>query len=68
MKLIKKAVNEAKSDFTDIINGIVICQNQVNKNKEGYLRCLKEANERTKQDKELIAQEFEILRNLITNQ
>lgn len=67
VKLIKKAINEAKSSFIDVVSQIGSAQNSMTKYKDGFKRTIKEANERNNREKSLVSQEFEILRNNLTN-
>lgn len=65
MKLIKKAINEAKSQFVDVVSQIGAAQNNMNKFKDGFNRAIKEANERNTREKALVNQEFDNLRNAL---
>ena len=67
MKLIKKAINEIKSKFLDVISEIGVGQNNMNKFRDGFQRSVKEARERNSREKALVSQEFELLRNVLTN-
>lgn len=67
MKLIKKAINDAKSEFIDVVSKIGSAQNNMTKYKDGFKRAIKEAHERNTREKSLVSQEFELLRNSLTN-
>ena len=41
VKLIKKAINEAKSQFVDVVSQIGAAQNNMNKFKDGFNRAIK---------------------------
>ena len=58
VKLIKKAINEAKSNFIDVVSQIGSAQNSMNKYKDGFKRSIKEAVERNTREKSLVSQEF----------
>ena len=67
MKLIKKAINEAKGEFIDVVSQIGAAQNSMTKFKDGFRRTIKEAVDRNNREKSLVSQEFELLRNALTN-
>lgn len=56
VKLIKKAINEAKSDFLDVISKIGSSQNNMNKYRDFFAKSIKESNERNTREKSLVSQ------------
>ena len=66
VKLIKKAINDAKGEFIDVVSQIGAAQNTMTKFKDGFKRSIKEANDRNGREKSLVSQEFELLRNALT--
>lgn len=58
VKLIKKAINEVKSEFLEITNKIGATQNNMNKYRDLFGRSIKESNERNSREKALVSQEF----------
>ncbi len=41
VKLIKKAINDIKSEYLDVVSKIGVGQNNMNKFKDGFLRSVK---------------------------
>ena len=54
--MIKKAINEAKSQYVDVVSQIGAAQNNMNKFKDGFNRAIKEAHERNTREKALVNQ------------
>lgn len=50
-----------------MVSKIGVGQNNMNKFRDGFQRFIKEARERNSREKALVSQEFELLRNVLTN-
>lgn len=62
VKLIKKAISQVKAEYLDIVTRIGDSQGNMSKLKEGFLKIIKDTNERHSREKNAVTREFDILR------
>jgi hypothetical protein len=60
--LIKKAISQVKAEYLDIVTRIGDSQGSMNKLKDGFLKIIKDTNERHSREKNAVTREFDILR------
>jgi predicted NUDIX family phosphoesterase len=65
VKLIKKAISQVKSSYMEIIGKVNDSQTAMSKMKEGFLRLIKETNDRHSREKNSITREFDIIRTTL---
>lgn len=65
VKLIKKAISQVKSEYLDVTTRVGESQANMTKLKEGFLRMIKDTNERHSREKNSVTREFDILRATI---
>jgi hypothetical protein len=54
VKLIKKAISQVKAEYLEVISQVGDAQNTMGKMKEGFLRLIKENNDRHSREKNTI--------------
>lgn len=67
VKLIKKAISQVKTEYLDIVTRLGDSQSSMNKAKEGFLRMIKETNERHAREKNSVTREFDLLRATLSS-
>jgi hypothetical protein len=65
VKLIKKAIAQVKGEYLEITTKVAEAQTGMGKLKEGFLRMIKETNDRHAREKNSVTREFDILRATI---
>lgn len=60
--MIKKAISQVKAEYLDIVTRIGDSQGSMNKLKDGFLKIIKDTNERHSREKNAVTREFDILR------
>ena len=65
--MIKKAISQVKSEYLDITTRVGESQANMTKCKEGFLRMIKETNERHSREKNSVTREFDVLRATIAS-
>jgi hypothetical protein len=62
VKLIKKAISQVKGEYMEIIGKLNDSQSSMSKFKEGFLRLIKETNDRHLRERNTVTREFDIIR------
>lgn len=62
VKLIKKAISQVKGEYLEITGRVGEAQGGMGKLKEGFLRMIKETNDRHAREKNSVTREFDVLR------
>ena len=60
--MIKKAIAQVKGEYMEVIGKVNDSQTNMNKLKEGFLRLIKEANDRHARERNTVTREFDIIR------
>jgi DNA-directed RNA polymerase subunit RPC12/RpoP len=62
VKLIKKAISQVKGEYADIVGRVGESQSVMGKLKEGFLRLIKETNDRHTRERNTLSREFDVIR------
>lgn len=60
--MIKKAIAQVKGEYMEVIGKVNDSQTSMNKLKEGFLRLIKESNDRHARERNTVTREFDIIR------
>jgi hypothetical protein len=62
VKLIKKAISQVRGEYLAVVAQVGESQNAMGKMKEGFLRLIKETNDRHARERNAVTREFDIIR------